>query len=120
MSKGEHLTHLPSQALFICLQQLITSMQEEYEETQWSQPVEEYPPVSTKLWWKEDVDAFVEILHSIQAKAPNGGFKQAHFREIAQILREKVPDSMAKTPEQLSLKYQDVSVFFFHARTDQD
>ena len=87
-------------------------MQEEYEKTQWSQPVEESPPVSTELWQKEDVDAFVEILHSIWAKVPNGGFKQAHFRDVAQILREKVPDGMAKTPEQLSSKYQDVSVFF--------
>ena len=65
MSKGKHLTNLPSQVLFICLQQLITSMQEEHNETQWSQPVAESPPVSTELWQKEDVDAFVEILYSI-------------------------------------------------------
>jgi hypothetical protein len=110
MSKGERLTHLPSQALFICLQQLVRSMQEELEETQ---PLAESPPVSTELWRKEDVDAFIEALHSIRAKAPNGGFKMAHFREVVQLLREKVPNGMAKTPEQLSTKYQDVSVFFF-------
>jgi hypothetical protein len=118
MSKGERLTHLPSQALFICLQQLVMSLQEEHEETQ-AQPLAESPPVSTELWRKEDVDAFVEALHSIRAKAPNGGFKPAHFREVAQILKGKVPDGMAKTPDQLSSKYQDVS-FFFMTRTDQD
>jgi hypothetical protein len=116
MSKRERLTHLPSQALFICLQQLVRSMQEEHEETQ---PLAESPPVSTELWRKDDVDAFVEALHSIRAKAPNGGFKPAHFREVVQILREKVPDAMAKTADQLSSKYQEVSVFLM-SRTDQE
>ena len=116
MSKGERLTHLPSQALFICLQQLVRSMQEEQEETQ---PLAESPTVSTELWRKGDVDVFVEALHFIRNKAPNGGFKTAHFREVAQTLREKVPDGREKTPDQLSLKYQEVSVFFL-TTTDQD
>jgi hypothetical protein len=86
-------------------------MQEEHEE---AQSLVESPSVSTELLWrKEDVDAFVETLHSLRAKAPNGGFKTAHFREAAQILREKVPDGREKTPEQLGSKYQDVSFFFY-------
>jgi hypothetical protein len=112
MLKGERLTQLPTQALFICLQQLVTSMQDEHEEPD---PLPESPSVSalsTELWRKEDVDAFVDILHSIRAKAPNGGFKPAHFREVAQTLKEKVPSSMAKTPDQLSSKYQDVRFFY--------
>ena len=108
MSKREQLTHLPSQGLLLCLQQLVVSMQEEYEETQ---SLAEPPPVSTELWRKEDLDAFVETLHSIRAKAPNGGFKTAHFREVAQILSDKVPSGMPKTPDQLSSKYQEVSFF---------
>jgi hypothetical protein len=55
-----------------------------------------------------DLDAFVEVLHSIWAKAPNGGFKPAHFQEVVQILTQKVPDGVPKTPDQLSNKYQEV------------
>jgi hypothetical protein len=111
MSKPERLTHLPTQALFLCLQQLVSSMQEEYDNEENQQP----PPVaiSTELWRNEDVDAFVESLHSLRAKAPNGGFKAAHFREVAQILKEKVPDGKPKNADQLSSKYQDVSDFFY-------
>ena len=88
-------------------------MQEEMElEENQPVPVAESLPVSTELWRKEDVDAFVTAIHSIRAKAPNGGFKTAHFREVSQILRETVPNGIAKTPEQLSSKYQDVRFFF--------
>jgi hypothetical protein len=124
MSKAQRLTHLPSQALFICLQQLVSEMQEELanEEAQQSQPlpVADSPPVSTELWRKVDVDGFVEAVHSIRAKAPNGGFKSANFREIGQILREKVRDGRVKTPEQLSSKYQEVSFFLYLEHHWQD
>ena len=85
-------------------------MQEE-QELEENQPLAEPPSVSTELWRKVDLDAFVGALHLIQAKVPNEGFKQPHFQEVAQILRDKVPNSMAKTPDQLVSKYQDVSFF---------
>ena len=95
-------------------------MQEEQEE---SHPVAdespESPPVSTELWREKDVDAFVNALHEIREVAPNGGFKAAHFRRANQLLKEKVPDGMPKTPEQLSTKYGEVS-FFLTTRTDQE
>ena len=64
----ECLAHLPSQALLLCLQQLLTSMQEEQEleDAQLAaQSLPSSPPVSTELWRKEDLDAFVDVLHSI-------------------------------------------------------
>ena len=113
MSRAKRLTHLPSQAIYLCLQQLVSSMQEEQEE---SHPVAgespKSPPVGTELWREVDVDAFIDALHSIKARAPNGGFKAAHFQEAFQILSKKVPDGMPKTVEQLSSKYQEVSFFF--------
>ena len=120
MSRAERLTHLPSQAIYLCLQQLVSSMQEEQEE---SHPVAdespESPPVSTGLWREKDVDAFVNALHEIRDVAPNGGFKAAHFRRANQLLKENVPDGMPKTVEQLSTKYGEVS-FFLTTRTDQE
>lgn len=68
-------------------------------------------PISTELWRPKDVTAFVEALHSIRAKAPNGGFKTTHFREVVPILMEKVPDGIPKSTDQLSSKYQEVSCF---------
>ena len=62
MAKGQHLTQLPSQAILLCLQQLVRSMQEEDDNTQ---ALAHSPQVSTKLWQKQDLDAFVEVLHSI-------------------------------------------------------
>ena len=64
---------------------------------------------ATELWRPEDVAAFVQALHSIRHKAPNGGFKPPHYREALQLLSKEVPDGMPKTPEQLGSKYQDVS-----------
>ena len=74
-----------------------------------SEAVQDQPmPTNTELWRQTDVDAFVEALHSIRAKAPNGGFKAAHYREVVQILKEKVPDGVPKTADQLGNKYQEV------------
>jgi hypothetical protein len=64
--------------------------------------------ISTELWRQKDVAAFVEALHSIRARAPNGGFKAPHFREAGQRLAQEVPDGMPKTADQLSHKYQEV------------
>lgn len=117
MSKREleRLAHLPSQAILLCLQQLLASMQEEQELE--AAQLAASPPLSTELWRTKDLDAFVDILHSIRAKAPNGGFKTAHFREVSQLLKVRVPDGMEKSPDQLSSKYQEVSFFKI---TDRD
>ena len=72
----DQLSFLPSQALFLCLQDLVDSMQQEIdmEDAQHQALL-----VNTELWRKIDLDAFVKALHSIRAKAPNRGFKPAHF-----------------------------------------
>ena len=76
-----------------------------------SDPVQpQSPPISTELWRQKDITAFVEALHSIRARAPNGGFKAPHFREAGQRLAQQVPDGMPKTADQLSHKYQEVHI----------
>jgi hypothetical protein len=75
-------------------------MQQEQESVQ-PQSLE----ISTELWQLKDVDAFVEALHSIQARAPNRGFKTLHFKDAGQHLQQQVPDGMPKTMDQLSNKY---------------
>lgn len=107
----DQLSFLPSQALFLCLQDLVDSMQQEIDMEDAQQ---EALPVNTELWRKIDLDAFIEALHSIRAKAPNGGFKLAHFREVSLILAEKVPDGMKKSAEQLSSKYSEVCDFILY------
>ena len=42
-------------------------MQKELEQEK-AQPLASSPPVNTKLWWKQDVNAFVNAFHSIKAK----------------------------------------------------
>ena len=109
----DQLTSLPSLAVYLCLQDLVDSLQQEMDteaaQHQASQPLE----VTTELWRKKDLDAFVEAIHSIRAKAPNGGFKSAHFREVSQILAEKVPDGMIKSVDQLRNKYNKVRSFLY-------
>ena len=74
---------LPSQALYLCLKDLVDSMQEEMDLEAAAATSAQYLPKSlptnSELWWRKDVDAFVEALHSIRNKAPNRGFKSTHF-----------------------------------------
>lgn len=108
----DQLTSLPSLAVYLCLQDLVDSMQQEMD-TEAAQHQASLVEVTTELWRKKDLDAFVEAIHSIRAKAPNGGFKSAHFREVSQILAEKVPDGMIKTVDQLRNKYSEVCFFLY-------
>jgi hypothetical protein len=109
----DQLSFLPSQALYLCLQDLVDSMQQEIDMEAAEHPTLPINTEVTELWRKKDIDAFVEALHSIRAKAPNGGFKASHFREVSQVLAEKVPDGVLKTADQLSSKYAEVRCILY-------
>lgn len=99
------LSSLSSLALYLCLQDLVDSIQQEID-MEATQPHTGTLPVqvNTELWQKKDVDSFVEAIHSILLKAPNGGFKATHFQEVLHIqitiLRSPSP-SVYLTPKHL-------------------
>ena len=99
---------LGSQAIYTCLVEVVQSMQQDLAVD------EAQTHVNTTLWREQDISAFVDAIYSIRHKAPNGGFKVAHFNEANKILAEKVPDGMEKTAAQLSSKLRDVCFHLIH------
>ena len=109
----DQLTSLPSLAVYLCLQDLVDSLQQEMDTEAAQHQASQLLEVTTELWRKRDLDVFVEAIHLIRAKAPDGGFKPAHFWEVSQILAEKVPNGMIKSADQLRNKYNEVHSFLY-------
>jgi hypothetical protein len=99
---------LGSQAIYTCLAEVVQSMQQDLAAD------EAQTHVNTTLWREQDISAFVDAIHSIRHKAPNSGFKIAHFNEANKILAEKVTDGVEKTATQLSSKLKDVRSYLMH------